>query len=58
MTDHHKNNQRLTDLAQRKLVQMVADATTGGMYGTIGLALHIEGGRISHVTAQKESTHK
>ena len=58
MTDHRKHNQRLTDLAARMMVQMAALASTEGAYGTIGIELHLEGGRITHVTEQKKATHK
>ena len=58
MTDTRKHNQRLTDLASRILVQMAALAATEGLFGTIGIDLNVEGGRITHITEQKKATHK
>lgn len=58
MTDNRKHNQRLTDLAARIMMQLAALAATEGMYGTIGIELHVEGGRITHITEQKKATHK
>jgi hypothetical protein len=58
MSDHRKQNQLMTDLATRMMVQMAALASTGGMFGKIGIELHIEGGRITHITEQREATYK
>lgn len=58
MTDTRKHNQRLTDLASRMLVQLAALAATEGLYGTIGIELHVEAGRITHITEQKRATHR